>query len=197
MELSGNSGLEPLSSGQPLSVLSYLVLGLVGQGGAGAHDLVRLMRQGQIYCAVSPSKLYSEPKRLARLGYLEAQKEPGRTRPRTVYRLTERGRDAVCDWMDEPASFPRLQHEATVRVLCADLAGPQRVLRSLRGMRVEIERALDDVALMERQAESHPHRRSNLLLNHWLGRRWCELQLAWLDEAERVLGDEGELGGAA
>jgi hypothetical protein len=90
--------------------------------------------------------------------------------------------------MSQPARFPRLQHEAAVRVMCADLAGPQRVLDSLRAMRPEIERVLADVTVMEQRAEALPHRHANLALNNWFGRHWCELLLAWLDEAERVLG---------
>jgi DNA-binding PadR family transcriptional regulator len=171
-----------------LTGVSYVVLGLVGEYGEGPHDLVRIMRRGNVYYSVSDSQLYAEPKRLERLGYLSVREEPGQTRARKVYSLTDRGREAVRAWMSLPAAFPRLQNEALVRVLCADLAGPQRVLESLRGMRPEIERVLADIATMERQAEDLPHRRANLQLNNLFGRRWCELQLAWLDEAERVLG---------
>ena len=178
-----------MSSASELTTVSYVVLGLVGVGGAGAHDLVQMMRRGSVYYAVSPSQVYAEPKRLERLGYLTVRDEPGRTRPRKVYSLTEKGRQAVRDWMSQPAGFPRLQHEAAVRVMCADLAGQQRVLESLRGMRPEIERVLADIAVMEQRAEALPHRRANLALNNWFGRRWCELLLAWLDEAEQVLGE--------
>lgn len=186
--LSLNSESESLSSRSDLTAVSCVVLGLVGVQGAGAHDLVQMMRRGGVYYAVSPSQVYAEPKRLERLGYLTVREEPGRTRPRKVYSLTDKGRHAVRDWMSQPAGFPRLQHEAAVRVMCADLAGPQRVLESLRGMRPEIERVLADVAAMEQRAEALSHRRANLALNNWFGRRWCELLLAWLDEAEQVLG---------
>lgn len=177
-----------MSRASELTTVSYVVLGLVGVQGAGAHDLVQMMRRGGVYYAVSPSQVYAEPKRLERLGYLTVREEPGRTRPRKVYSLTDLGRRAVGDWMSQPAAFPRLQHEAAVRVMCADLAGTQQVLESLRGMRPEIERVLADVAAMEQRAEALPHRRANLALNNWFGRRWCELLLAWLDEAEQVLG---------
>lgn len=182
-----NSESESLSRRSELTGVSYAVLGLVGEHGEGPHDLVRMMRRGGIYYAVSPSQLYAEPKRLARLGYLTVREEPGQTKPRKVYSLTDQGRDAVRAWMSQPAAFPRLQNEAAVRVLCADLASPELVLESLRGMRPEIERVLADVAVMEERAEGLPHRRPALQLNNWFGRRWCELQLAWLDEAERVL----------
>ena len=179
-----------MSRASELTTVSYVVLGLVGVEGAGAHDLVQMMRRGGVYYAVSPSQVYAEPKRLERLGYLTVREEPGRTRPRKVYSLTDQGRQAVADWMFQPAAFPRLQNEAAVRVMCADLAGTQHVLESLRGMRPEIERVLADVAAMEERAEALPHRQANLALNNSFGRRWCELLLDWLDEAEEVLGQD-------
>jgi DNA-binding PadR family transcriptional regulator len=185
-----NSRSEFSSRSSELTTVSYVVLGLVGAQGAGAHDLVQMMRRGGVYYAVSPSQIYAEPKRLERLGYLTVREEPGRTRPRKVYSLTDEGRHAVGEWMSQPAGFPRLQHEAAVRVMCADLAGAPRVLESLCGMRPEIERVLADIAVMEQRAEDLPHRRANLDLINWFGRRWCELLLAWLDEAEQVLSHE-------
>lgn len=171
-----------------LTPFSFLVLGLVGERGESAHDLVRLMRQGRIYWATSPSQLYAEPKRLAALGYLDARTQPGQTRERTVYTLTDMGRRAIRDWMNGPASFPRIQHEASVRVLCADLTDPAAVLTSLQRMRSEVETILRDIEGMKQQAETLPHRRSFLLLNHWLAERICRLHLEWLEEAEQVLG---------
>ena len=84
-----------------LTPTSYAVLVLVGQGGAGPHDLVRMMRQGRIYESSAESQYYAEPKRLERLGYLEAHKAPGRTHERTHYELTEKGLDAYEQWLDE------------------------------------------------------------------------------------------------
>ena len=73
-----------------LSLFSYEVMGLVGREGAGPHDLLRMARRGRMLDWAGESQYYVEPKRLARLGYLEARTEPGRTRPRTVYSLTDR-----------------------------------------------------------------------------------------------------------
>ncbi len=173
-----------------LTPVSYLVLGLVGEHGEGAHDLVQIMRRGAVHYTVAPSQLYAEPKRLAKLGYLSVREEPGRTKARRVYSLTDAGRAALRDWMSEPAAFPRMQNEAAVRVMCSDIAGPERVLESLRGLRPEIERVLADVATMEERAALFPHRQANLSLTAWLGRRWCEVLFEWLDEAERVLGSD-------
>ena len=84
-------------SSDELSLFSYEVLGLVGRTGAGPHDLRRMAQRGRMLDWAGESQYYVEPKRLARLGYLEAHKEPGKTRERTVYTLTDKGREALRD----------------------------------------------------------------------------------------------------
>ena len=105
-----------------LTLFSYMVLALVGRGGASPYELQRMARQGRIYDWAGESQYYVEPKRLARLGYLEATREPGKTRERTVYRLTDQGLEALREWAGTELRFPRLQHEALVLLLGADLA---------------------------------------------------------------------------
>ena len=127
-------------SSDGLNPLSYLVLALVGRGGAGPHDLVEMMRLGgRLYWAAAPSKLYAEPKRLRALGYLDAHAAPGRTRARTVYSLTKSGERALREWIGEPSSWPRIQHEAIVRVLAGDIADDAALADSLAAMRSEID----------------------------------------------------------
>jgi DNA-binding PadR family transcriptional regulator len=65
------------------------------------------------------SQYYVEPKRLARLGYLDARKEPGKTGERTVYTLTDQGLDALAEWARTPVHFTALKSEALLRLLVA------------------------------------------------------------------------------
>jgi PadR family transcriptional regulator, regulatory protein AphA len=175
-------------SNQSLTPFSYVVLTLVGQGGAGPHDLVRMARSGRIYWDAADSQWYAEPKRLEALGYLSSRKEPGRTRPRTHYTLTDKGRDALAEWMQEPARFPRLQHDAVVRLLAADLVGEKAVLDSLRALREEIADISARRDTAEAIATTIPHREKYLILNHRLARRIVQAHIDWLDEVERELG---------
>ena len=93
-------------SSDDLTIFSYEILALIGRGGAGPHDLKRMVDRGRVFAWAGESRYYSEPKRLAALGYLAAHREPGKTRPRTVYRLTEKGLQALRDWAPEPVRFP-------------------------------------------------------------------------------------------
>ena len=65
-----------------LSLFSIEILGLVGRDGAGPHDLLRMAQHGRMLAWAGESQYYTEPKRLAKLGYLSARKEPGQD-PRT------------------------------------------------------------------------------------------------------------------
>src|SRR3954449_11517204 len=89
-----------------LSPFSFVILVLVGRGGAGPHDLRRMAEDGRVYWDAAPSQWYAEPKRLEAHGYLAAHKTPGRTRERTHYTLTERGREALAEWVRTPAPRP-------------------------------------------------------------------------------------------
>lgn len=172
-----------------LSFISYTVLALVGRGGASAHDLVQMMRRGRVYHAAAPSQYYAEPKRLERLGLLTSEREPGRTRERTVYRLTDAGRAALRDWLARPTPLPSIPGEAPVRVLSADLAEDERTVRdSLLAMREEIRERREEIAEGEREAAALPHRTKYLLLTHGLAGNVLDAYERWLDDVERELG---------
>src|ERR1700757_556433 len=114
-----------------LSLFSIEILGLVGRGGAGAHDLLRMAKRGRILAWAGESQYYTEPQRLAPLGSLEARREPGRTRERTVYTLTGKGLEALADYAATAASVTPLKSDALLRLLICDLVGEEATRASL------------------------------------------------------------------
>jgi len=176
-------------SSDDLSLFSYEVLGLVGRTGAGPHDLRAMVRRGRILDWAGESRYYVEPKRLAALGYLAARKEPGKTRDRTVYSLTEKGRSALRAWAETPASFTPLKSEALVRLLVADLVGEGPTRESIAALRGEIAELSGRLDEAEASADSLPHRRKYLLLTTGFLRRLLDLHLELVDQVERELGE--------
>jgi DNA-binding PadR family transcriptional regulator len=168
-----------------LSQFSFVVLVLIGREGAGAHDLVRMARQGRVYASAAESHYYAEPKRLAKLGYLSAERQPGRTHPRTHYRLTEMAYDALREWAREPVTFPGIPTQPIVRLLAADLVGAAPVLESLQALRSDITDLLARLDVAEAVAPTIPHRERILLLNHRLARNVLQAHLDWLDAVDR------------
>jgi DNA-binding PadR family transcriptional regulator len=174
-----------------LSPFSYRILALVGRGGAGPHDLARMARRGRVYAYGAGSQYYAEPKRLQRLGYLSARKEPGKTRERTHYTLTDKGLEALRAWAREPTPFPRIDSEGVTRVLAADLVGEEPVRESVSALRGEIAELAVRLDEAETVADTLPHRRKYLLLNLRLARRLLDAHLEWVDDVERELAASG------
>jgi PadR family transcriptional regulator, regulatory protein AphA len=176
-----------LSTADRLTPFSYAILVLVGRGGAGPHDLRRNAADGRVYWDAAPSQFYAEPKRLEKLGLLEARKEPGRTRERTFYTLTDAGRAALEAWVRTPAAMPRIQHESIVRLLAADLVHPAAVAEGLRALDAQIDEWIGGLDNSRENWSDLEHRSDLLRVNDRYARRLLELKREWLREAEDVL----------
>jgi DNA-binding PadR family transcriptional regulator len=174
-------------AGGELSLFSYEVLGLVGRGGAGPHDLRRMVERGRLLAWAGESQYYSEPKRLARLGYLEARKEPGRTRERTIYTLTAKGLDVLTEFAKEPVRVTPLKSEALIRLLIADLVGEASTRRSIATLREDVEDLRYRLDEAEASAAELPDRRKYLLIVNRFLERLLDLHLELVDEVEREL----------
>jgi DNA-binding PadR family transcriptional regulator len=182
-------------AGSELSLFSIEILGLVGREGAGPHDLLRLARRGRFFAWAGESQYYTEPKRLAGLGYLSAHKEPGRTGKRTVYKLTSKGEAALREYARTPVTFTPLKSEPLLRLLICDLVGEAVTRESMATLRedvADIQARLDDT---ERTAHQLPHREKYLLLVTGFMRRYLDLHLELVDEVERDLAPGGGDGG--
>jgi DNA-binding PadR family transcriptional regulator len=174
-------------SSSELSLFSYEILGLVGRNGAGAHDLLLMARRGRMLDWAGESQYYVEPKRLARLGYLDARKEPGKTRERTVYTLTEKGLDALREYARTPVRFQPVKSDLLLRLLIADLVGERPTRESVAALRAEIAELEGQLDAGAERAAALPHRRRYLLLVIGFLRRLLEIHLELVDEVEREL----------
>lgn len=85
-------------------------------------------------------KIYDEAKCLVDSGHATAKPEPTGSRPRTVYKITAKGRRELRTWLGETSAPPKLEAEALVRVFFSD-AGNLDQLRA----------TLDDLAATARE----------------------------------------------
>jgi DNA-binding PadR family transcriptional regulator len=178
-------------SSTELGLFSYEILGLVGRGGAGAHDLLRLARRGRMLDWAGESQYYAEPKRLASLGYLDARREPGKTRERTVYTLTEKGLGALRDYARTPVRFTPLKSDPLLRLLICDLVGEPVTRASMTTLREDIADLMVRLDDGERTARTLEHRSTYLLLVVDFLRNYLQLHLQLVDDVERLF-DAGE-----
>jgi len=174
-----------------LTLFSYEILGLVGRTGVGAHDLLRMARHGRILDWAGESRYYTEPKRLAQLGYLDARKEPGKTRERTVYSLTEKGLEALREYARTPVTFQPVKSELLLRIMLTDLVGEDAVRESVGTLRDDIADLFERIEQSEASAQALPHRTKYLMLNLRFLRQLLDLHLEWIAETERELAPGG------
>jgi len=158
---------------------------LIGRG-AGPHDLLRLAKRGRFLWA-GDSQYYTEPKRLADLGYLSARKEPGRTRERTVYTLTDKGLGALREWAQTPVTFTLLKSEPLLRLLICDLVGEEITRESMATLREDIADLQGRLDEAEQSAHQLPHREKYLLLTTEFMRRCLDLHQQLIDSVDREL----------
>ena len=115
-----------------------------------------MARRGRILDWAGESQYYVEPKRLAKLGYLDARKEPGKTRERTVYTLTEKGLEALADYARTPVAVTPIKSDALLRLLICDLVGEEVTRESLATLRDDIADLRERLDESERTARELP-----------------------------------------
>jgi DNA-binding PadR family transcriptional regulator len=174
-------------SSDELTLFSYEILGLVGRGGVSAHDMLKLARRGRILDWAGESQYYVEPKRLARIGYLDARKEPGKTRERTVYTLTPKAHEALAAYARTPVRFQPVKSEMLLRLLLADLVGEAPSRESVSALRAELDELYEALADAEQSAERLPHRAKYLHLVNGFLRRLLDLHGEFIETVEREL----------
>jgi DNA-binding PadR family transcriptional regulator len=179
--------MEDIFVNRELSLFSYEILGLVGEGGAGAHDLLRMAREGRILDWAGESQYYVEPKRLAKLGYLDTRSEPGKTRERTIYSLTGKGRKALADYARTPVAVTPLKSDALLRLLICDLVGEDVTRASLATLRDDLEDLRVRLDESGRRASELPHRQKYLELANDFLRRFLDLHEQLVADVERAL----------
>jgi PadR family transcriptional regulator AphA len=112
-----------------LTGTSYALLALLKEfGDSTSYEIKqRLESSIQNFWPVPHTTAYEEPARLAAAGYLSARQEEGGRR-RRVYSLTEKGREALAAWADEPtAAPPQLRDELMLKAFAG--ADPTPLLR--------------------------------------------------------------------
>src|SRR5215469_8270629 len=115
-----------------LTTTSYAVLGLLAIKPWSSYELTQQMDRslGRVWPR-AVSKLYEEPKKLALHGLATAATERNGGRTRTIYSITDEGRQALRTWLADPAAGPVLESEQLLKVFFADHGSTKDLLTTL------------------------------------------------------------------
>ncbi|MGH2756200.1 MAG: PadR family transcriptional regulator [Actinomycetota bacterium] len=129
-----------------LTTTSYAVLAQVAVHPWSTYELAQQrVRYFRYVWPRAESAIYREVKRLSSMGLLDGKKHYTGKRARTVYSITDEGRDALREWLSTPVSPFAMDFEAMIRLFVAPLGTKEQIVTTL-------DQVLDDAREMLRFA---------------------------------------------
>jgi DNA-binding PadR family transcriptional regulator len=181
-----------------LTSTSYAILGMVGMQPCTTYELGKAMQHSfDFFWPRARSLIYSEVKRLARLGFLEVQQEFVGRRARWRYTITPTGRAVLAGWLATPPRVFALEIEALLRVYLAPFGTRDDLLQALETGLCEAETMQSIAASFQRAylsgtspAMDQVHVRA--LLNDFLA-NFAEFMRQWAERSLRTVGTWSDL----
>jgi PadR family transcriptional regulator AphA len=126
-----------------LTTTSYAVLAQLAVRPWSTYELARQrVRYFRYVWPRAESAIYREVKRLAAMGLVEAKREYVGRRPRTVYSITEPGRQTLREWLATPVSPFAMDFEAMLRLFIAPLGTKEQLVATLEQVRSDAQEML-------------------------------------------------------
>jgi DNA-binding PadR family transcriptional regulator len=149
-----------------------------------------LDRSTRFFWAASLAQVYPELAALADDGYIISSDEPHGARPRKTYRLTDKGRGALHEWLqsDRMPDF-EFRDEGLLRLFFADALAPEEALELVKRLRARAEEVERDFrAEILPVAEAAPGRFGLIAARE--GADYFAWRAAWFRAMETELADD-------
>ena len=126
-----------------LTTTSYAVLAQLAVHPWSTYELARQrVRYFRYVWPRAESAIYREVKRLAAMRLVTAKREHVGKRPRTLYSITETGRQVLREWLDTPVSPFAMDFEAMIRLFIAPLGTKEQLVATLEQVRDDAQEML-------------------------------------------------------
>ena len=126
-----------------LTTTSYAVLAQVAVRPWSTYELAQQrVRYFRYVWPRAESAIYREAKRLASMGLIEGRKEYTGKRARTVYSISEDGKEALREWLGTPVSPFSMDFEAMLRIFVLPLGTKDDVMGTLKQVRADTQEML-------------------------------------------------------
>jgi PadR family transcriptional regulator, regulatory protein AphA len=126
-----------------LTTTSYAVLAQVAVHPWSTYELAQQrVRYFRYVWPRAESAIYREVKRLSSIGLLSGRRDYVGKRARTVYSITDEGREALRTWLDTPVSPFAMDFEAMIRLFIAPLGTKEQIVTTLKQVRGDAQEML-------------------------------------------------------
>lgn len=127
-----------------LTTTSYAVLTQVAVRPWSSYELAQQrVRYFRYVWPSAESAIYREAKRLASMGLIQGTREYTGKRARTVYSITEAGREALRHWLGSPVAPFSVEFEAMLRVHAASLGNKDELVNTLKQVEADAHDMLE------------------------------------------------------
>ena len=177
----------------PQKPSQYALLGLLSRGPHSGYDLKKQIESSiGHFWRESYGQIYPNLKDLEQSGLATSELERQEGRPdKNVYTITERGREALKRWLEQPPNPTPPRNELLLKLFFAHHVSPDQAAAHVEGYKQRFAEDLETYKGIERWLETehagHP------ALPYWLmtlsyGRLEAEALLKWSDETLSDLG---------
>lgn len=144
----------------PLSLANtgYAVLGILSFGEALSGYEIRKWAEGLRFFYWSPaqSQIYTELRRLAKLGYVESKEVKQEGKPdKRLYTINEKGINEFKRWLaEEPLEPTVMKHSLALRLFFGHMAEPERLVQMLEHFIDETKERLGQLGIVQEYSEN-------------------------------------------
>jgi PadR family transcriptional regulator, regulatory protein AphA len=165
-----------------LSSTAYVILGMLRNEAKSGYEIKQIVDHStRFFWAASYGQIYPELRKLAKAGLVEGESQPTGGRKRTVYRLTEAGREELRSWLSEPPEHLELRDEGLLKLFFSGAAEPGEAVeiidakQRLMEQKLAALRAIEPYAAAAAAADPFPYLvlRYGLESSEWVI-EWCE-----------------------
>lgn len=165
-----------------LSPTAYVILGMLRSEPRSGYEIKQAVDHStRFFWATSYGQIYPELRKLAKAGLVEGESQPTGGRKRTVYRLTDAGREELQSWLAQPTEHLELRDEGLLKLFFAVVADPGKAVEIIDAKQRLVEEKLAVLRAIEPQAadyassDPYPYLvlRYGLESSEWVI-EWCE-----------------------
>jgi PadR family transcriptional regulator AphA len=174
------------------SATGYVILGMLRSQPRSGYEIKQVVDNStRFFWAASYGQIYPELRKLTAAGLVEGESQPTGGRRRTVYRLTDAGREELRRWLHRPPDRLELRDEGLLKLFFAAAAEPGRAVEIIDAKRRLVEeklaelRAIEPCAAAAASSDPFPYLvlRYGLASSEWV-LDWCERARAELTGAK-------------
>lgn len=180
--------IEPLE----LTPTAWSILGFLSLHPRSGYEIREAAKRSvRMFWGISDGQLYPQLKVLESLQLIEAPQGAEGPRARQRWHLTDKGRNALRQWLATPSAPIQIRDENLVKFLFASREGPEMIVNLIRERRASFEWMLKTIQEIQPGSSwDRPEDVSSLPVPSMLkqyGTAYVQMVLDWCNEAESQL----------